>query len=45
MGDSCGDPDDDKFVECADEARRTFRDFDRTKVVSTREPVSLAARH
>ena len=49
------DPDDDKFLECADEARADYlvtgnlRHFPRfwkaTKVVSTREFVSLAAPH
>jgi uncharacterized protein len=50
-----GDPDDDKFLECADEARADYlvtenlRHFPRfwkaTKVVSAREFVSLAAPH
>jgi uncharacterized protein len=49
------DPDDDKFLECADEARADYlvtgnlRHFPRfwkaTKVVSAREFVSLAAPH
>lgn len=49
------DPDDDKFLECADEARADYlvtgnlRHFPRfwkaTKVVSSREFVSLAAPH
>lgn len=49
------DPDDDKFLECSDEARadylitRNLRHFPRfwkaTKVVSAREFVSLAAPH
>jgi putative PIN family toxin of toxin-antitoxin system len=49
------DPDDDKFLECVDEARADYlvtgnlRHFPRfwkaTKVVSTREFVSLAAPH
>jgi putative PIN family toxin of toxin-antitoxin system len=49
------DPDDDKFLECADEARADYlvtgnlRHFSRfwkaTKVVSAREFVSLAAPH
>jgi putative PIN family toxin of toxin-antitoxin system len=52
---ACGDPDDDKFLECADEARADYlvtgnlRHFPKfwkaTKVVSAREFVSLAAPH
>jgi len=52
---ACGDADDDKFLECADEARADYlvtgnlRHFPRfwkaTKVVSSREFVSLAAPH
>jgi putative PIN family toxin of toxin-antitoxin system len=52
---ACSDPDDDKFLECADEARADYlvtgnlRHFPRfwkaTKVVSARELVSLAAPH
>ena len=52
---ACSDPDDDRFLECADEARADYlvtgnlRHFPRfwkaTKVVSAREFVSLAAPH
>jgi putative PIN family toxin of toxin-antitoxin system len=52
---AASDPDDDKFLECADEARADYlvtgnlRHFPRfwkaTKVVSAREFVSLAAPH
>jgi uncharacterized protein len=52
---ACSNPDDDKFLECADEARADYlvtgnlRHFPRfwkaTKVVSAREFVSLAAPH
>jgi putative PIN family toxin of toxin-antitoxin system len=52
---AAGDPDDDMFLECADEARADYfitgnlRHFPRfwkaTKVVSAREFVSLAAPH
>jgi uncharacterized protein len=52
---ACSDPGDDKFLECADEARADYlvaenlRHFPRfwkaTKVVSAREFVSLAAPH
>lgn len=52
---ACRDPDDDKFLECADEARADYlisgnlRHFPKfwkaTKVVSSREFVSLAAPH
>jgi predicted nucleic acid-binding protein len=50
-----GDPDDDKFLECADDARADYlitgnlRHFPRfwkaTKIVSAQEFVSLAAPH
>jgi putative PIN family toxin of toxin-antitoxin system len=52
---ACSDPDDDKFLECADEARADYlvtgnlrhflRFWKATKVVSAREFVSLAAPH
>ena len=51
----CGDPDDDKFLECADKGRADYlitgnlRHFPRywkaTKIVSAREFVTLAAPH
>ena len=52
---ACSDPDDDKFLECADESRADYlvrgnlRHFPTywkaTKIVSSREFVSLVAPH